>query len=165
MRVVPPPARIAFGLSSRRAGICRRVSSACESMTYRVCDLKVCNGNSSTRLQHIWLSSKEIGRHGGNDRPKFLSVNLIRDVLTSGFIGPRCRDRVFKKNARSLPRNHRLPFQRHDQTVFAISRCFNQIWNDVIYRSFLNLPNVFAREIEDIHVCLTTATSNSDFMR
>lgn len=41
-----------------------------ESMTYRVRDSKVRNGNSSTCLQHVWPPSKEVGKRTGNNRPK-----------------------------------------------------------------------------------------------
>lgn len=72
--VIMLAAEIMFG------GTCRsRVETwSRESMTYRVRDSKVRNGNSSTCLQHVWPLSKEVGKRTGNNRHGRKFARVVR---------------------------------------------------------------------------------------
>ena len=74
--VIMLAAEIAFGGTVPESA--RAEASSRESMTYRVRDSKVRNGNSSTCLQHVWLSSKEVGKRTGNNRHGRKFVRAVR---------------------------------------------------------------------------------------
>ncbi|KYN05723.1 hypothetical protein ALC62_03378 [Cyphomyrmex costatus] len=74
--VIMLAAEIAYGGTVPESA--RAEASSRESMTYRVRDSKVRNGNSSTCLQHVWLSSKEVGKRTGNNRHGRKFVRALR---------------------------------------------------------------------------------------
>ncbi|EGI67911.1 hypothetical protein G5I_03444 [Acromyrmex echinatior] len=76
----------------------RAEASSRESMTYRVRNSKVRNGNSSTCLQHVWLSSKEVGKRTGNNRHGRKFVRAVRiEALAS------CQTRYYAQKSTLAP--------------------------------------------------------------